>query len=315
MQFREIKLQDFYKINEILSKTTYNGCEYSQVYLRGWKFFNFNSMQICIEEDTIWLRFVPHPELYKGRTIKGGYMYLPPLAVIENIVQAYDKLYDFCQAEGSDLVVINTPKEYVELLDESKYKFSFNRDQSEYLYLPKDLIELAGKKYHGKRNHIKKFLTLYSLSEDGKGYVFRDYQESDFEGVMGLFVEWQESKKFSDELYEDEVDELKLVKMALTRVIECPYCFADVIEYDSKIIGFSMGEISTSGVGITHIEKGDIAYQGIYPALCQMFAKKHFENVRLVNRQEDMGIEGLRKSKMSLYPVDFVDKYTVVQKN
>ena len=315
MQFRDVNLQDFYKTNEILAKTNYNGCEYSQVYLRGWKFFNFSSMQICIENDVIFLRFIPHPDVYKGGDIKGDYIYLPPLAEIEKIAKAYDDLYNFCKANDQDFVVINTPKEYVDLLDDDKYDFDFNRDLSEYLYLPNDLINLEGKKYHGKRNHIKKFVATYSESQDGKGYVFRDYEESDYANVMSLLTGWQENKKFIDELYEDELDEMRLVKMALTRVIECPYCFADVMEYDGKIIGFSMGEISTSNVGITHIEKGDINYNGVYPTICQMFAKKHYENVRFINRQEDMGIEGLRKSKLSLYPVGFVDKYTVTEKN
>ncbi|MEG1536648.1 MAG: hypothetical protein RR416_06750, partial [Clostridia bacterium] len=58
-------------------------------------------------------------------------------------------------------------------------------------------------------------------------------------------------------------------------------------------------------------EKADVAYDGIYPAINQMFVKAHFASVRFVNRQEDMGLEGLRKSKMSYYPIGFVEQCVV----
>ena len=87
--------------------------------------------------------------------------------------------------------------------------------------------------------------------------------------------------------------------------------FADVIEHQGKIIGFSLGEITPPNVGITHIEKGDIEYDGVYSYLCQAFAQKHYGGVRVVNRQEDMGLEGLRKSKQSYRPIGFCRKFAI----
>ena len=66
-----------------------------------------------------------------------------------------------------------------------------------------------------------------------------------------------------------------------------------------------------SGVAVVHVEKGEIEYDGIYPAINQMFSKKHFQGLRYVNRQEDMGLEGLRKSKQSYRPVKMSKKYVV----
>ena len=83
------------------------------------------------------------------------------------------------------------------------------------------------------------------------------------------------------------------------------------MEVDGKIVGFETGELTASNVGIVHLEKGDTDYDGIYPSLCQMFAAKHFAGVRFINRQEDMGLEGLRKSKESYHPCGFVEKRIV----
>ncbi|MGN0760553.1 MAG: DUF2156 domain-containing protein [Christensenellales bacterium] len=314
MQFRRIEDEDFCEIDKILAKTEYNGSEYSPLYLKGWKFFNFESMQIAYENEAIYLRFLPHAEYFDEENGVDGYVYLPPLATIDKIKAAYDDLAEFCLNQGEKMYVMSTPEEYVRLLDSDKYNFVINHDYDEYLYDPRDLIYLEGKKYHSKRNHIKRFVETYSTSADGKGYVFRSYQPSDYDKVMQLISGWQSTKSFDEEYSDAEADEYKLVKMALSRVGTCPRCFADVIEYDGKIIAFSMGEITASGVGITHIEKGDIAYNGVYPAICQMFAKKHFENCRIVNRQEDMGLEGLRRSKRSLYPVGWAQKYAVIAK-
>ncbi|MGN0771188.1 MAG: phosphatidylglycerol lysyltransferase domain-containing protein [Christensenellales bacterium] len=311
MHFRRIEEQDFCNIDKMLAKTEYNGSEYSQLYLKGWKFFNFESMQIAYEKDVIYLRFVPHAEYFDDESGVDGYVYLPPLTTLDKIPSAYDALDDYCNETGNKLYVMSTPQEYVDIIDADRYKWSINHDYDEYLYSPQDLINLEGKKYHAKRNHVKKFVETYSHSVDGKGYVFRSYCDDDYDNVMQLITGWQNSKSFDEEYSDAEADEYKLVKMALGRVSVCPHCFADVIEYDGRIIAFSMGEITASGVGITHIEKGDIAYNGVYPALCQMFAKKHYENCRIVNRQEDMGLEGLRRSKRSLYPIGFAKKYAV----
>ena len=68
-------------------------------------------------------------------------------------------------------------------------------------------------------------------------------------------------------------DELNVIALALKLVENNSNYFADIVEYKNKIIGFSLGEITPSGIGITHIEKGDVNYDGIYPYLCNAFAK------------------------------------------
>lgn len=309
MQFRQISDEDYTRIAEVQSKTEYDGSEYSMLYLKGWDFFNYQSMQICDMGESIFLRFVPH-DRFAEDVHNGKYIYLPPLTALENVENAYRQIKEQTVIDGEDMYVMSTPENYVEILKD-EYEYIHNEDYDEYLYLPEDLITLAGKKYHSKRNHIKNFVKRYAPSEEDSS-LLRSYLPSDREKVFALINGWEEHKEFDKESYDDMAnDELNVIELALKLVEENENYFADVVEYDGKIIGFSLGEITPSNVGITHIEKGDVNYDGIYPYLCNGFAKRHFENVRFINRQEDMGLEGLRKSKRSYHPIGFCKKYAV----
>lgn len=310
MQFRKISDNDFQKIALMQSKTEYNGSDYSMLYLKGWDFFDYENMEIAEEDNTIFIRFIPHDK-YKEEFDITKYIYLPPLTVLENIKNAYRKIREQSIKDNDLMYVMSTPDEYIALLGD-EYTYKHNADYDEYLYLPENLITLKGKKYHSKRNHINNFIKLYSPNEGGK-CTFRSYEKSDYEKVMALIAGWDERKEFDEESFDEmKNDEFKVIKMGLQMIYSgCGRCFADVVEYDGKIIGFSFGEITPSNVGIVHIEKGDINYEGIYPFVNQQFAQKHFAGVRYINRQEDMGLEGLRKSKQSYYPVAFCKKNVV----
>lgn len=309
MQFEKLCDRDFNRIAQLQEKTKYDGSEYSMLYLKGWDFFNYESMEICDTEDIIFLRFQPH-DRYKEDIHDGKYIYLPPLCAVENIAKAYEEIESQCADDAEEMYVMSTPKNYVDILGD-KYTYLHNEDYDEYLYLPQDLITLAGKKYHSKRNHIKNFQKRF-MSEEETSCVFRSYEKSDREKVFALINGWEESKEFAEEEFDGLAnDELNVIALALKLVENNSNYFADIVEYKNKIIGFSLGEITPSGIGITHIEKGDVNYDGIYPYLCNAFAKKHFANVRFINRQEDMGLEGLRKSKRSYHPIGFCEKYAV----
>lgn len=314
MLFRPFQEEDFAIVESAQAQTQYNGSEYSRIYLKGWDFFNFKTMQIAQEGDAVYLRFLPHPRFSDSQKKLRGYWYLPPLCPIDQICQAFDRLAEFVEEEEQDLYVSSVPEEYASLLNPERYRMSYHDNNSEYLYDPQDLITLKGKKYHAKRNHVNKFVQTYGRA-NGTGYVFRPYQAQDREGVFELLNDWQQSKTFDEADAAEESEEASVIRCALDLSEKCGSCggryYADLIEYDGKIIAFSCGEITPSNVGIVHIEKGDIEYDGVYPALNQMFAAAHFENVRLINRQEDMGIEGLRKSKQSYYPCGFSKKYAV----
>ena len=205
-----------------------------------------------------------------------------------------------------------------EILKEMGYEVTLDRDASEYLYLPEDLIELKGQKFHSKRNFINRF--------DAE-YTFRPYTSGDYDGLMKLLCMWsyrhidngvrfceQEGWIKYKDLEKVEVDEEILVLDGVVKDLKGYNCYADVLVVNDEIVGFAAGETMPNGIGALYFEKANIDYRGIYPLLDNLFCKAHFGEVKYINKQEDMGIEGLRKSKLSYNPVAMAERYTAVKK-
>ncbi len=203
-----------------------------------------------------------------------------------------------------------------EVFEELGYTLEETRDYFEYLYSPEDLTELKGKKFHSKRTFINGFKYPYD---------FRSYLPSDREELNELLYKWSylhidkeveftvkdgwHKKEIIEKIESDP--EIKALNAVLND-LEGFNCFADVLTVEGKIVGFALGEILPNGIGAIYFEKGDIDYKGIYPVLDNAFCKKHFANgeVKYINKQEDMGLEGLRKSKLSYNPIKFAPRYT-----
>ncbi|MBO5776410.1 MAG: DUF2156 domain-containing protein [Clostridia bacterium] len=195
------------------------------------------------------------------------------------------------------------------IIKDMGYSLKYNRNYSEYLYAPDDLIYLKGKKFHSKRNFINGV---------NYPYEFRPYNPSDREELDKLFYKWNLSRiEGAENLTEKEIKEKidaegeqQVIDMVLDD-LDAFNLFADVLVTDGKIIGFVAGEILPNGIGAIYFEKGDISYKGVYPLIDNAFCKKHFDGgvVKYINKQEDMGVEGLRKSKLSYNPVKFAERY------
>ena len=84
------------------------------------------------------------------------------------------------------------------------------------------------------------------------------------------------------------------------------------IRLDGKIVAFSIGSIGQPDTAHIHFEKADTDYDGLYVALCKYVAASAFPEVRFINREEDMGLPGLRQSKESYFPVAMVHKYKIL---
>lgn len=308
MVFNAIKDEDYSTIEKLLKGSFYNGCEYSKMYTKAWKFYSSHEIQFALENNIGYIRFKPC-EKYYDTPILNKYIYLTPICLKERLKEGFLNIIKQVKSESDTLVIMGVPEEYLVYLEDLDVIYREDRNFAEYLYLPQDLINLSGKKYHSKRNHIKNFDKKYS-------YTFREYTNSDKELVLQLFFDWEERKgHFKEKEVElEESDEYFAIRTELDMVLKEKNAFADLLFVEDKLIGFSLGEISCTNVGIVHMEKCDINYDGAYTKINNLFAKKHFQNVRIINRQEDIGIEGLRKSKLSYHPIGFCRKFIITSK-
>ena len=172
------------------------------------------------------------------------------------------------------------------------------RDDSDYIYLSDDLKRLEGKAFHSKRNFVTRFAKTYD-------YELKDYETGDYDGIMRLYDTWEVDSSHST---------LALERSAISRALKFSTELdlkISVLKVHGKYVGFSVSSLESNGVVHTIFEKADTSYIGIYQALNKLSAEKYFPDGVLVNLQEDMGIEGLRKAKLSYNPGKLLDKYFV----
>lgn len=175
-------------------------------------------------------------------------------------------------------------------------------DDSEYIYNTQDLIELKGKKYHSKKNHVNSFLKTYSYD------IKTINNENVKSNCMDLLHKWHEEVAVT-------VDKEMLMEIDAIKDLFRELHFFDLnsiaIYVDGDLAGFAVGEKVNDRMALIHVERGEIAYKGIYAFLNKQFLVESFQDTEFVNRQEDTGNEGLRKAKKSYHPEKMIKKYLV----
>lgn len=168
----------------------------------------------------------------------------------------------------------------------------------DYVYTRESLATLKGKKLHGKRNHINKFLSKYP------DYEYRTLDKTMESDCIALYDRWIEEKEDKESL----MTERQSVQLALDHMDELGLS-GGAIYIDGKLCAFTVGERLHPHMQLIHIEKANTEYDGIFPMINQQYVLHECEDVELVNREEDMGIEGMRKAKRSYNPVKMIEKY------
>lgn len=169
----------------------------------------------------------------------------------------------------------------------------------DYVYEREKMETLKGKKLHGKRNHINKFLSLYP------DYEYKKLDPTMIEECIALYNHWVEDK---DEISAEFMEEKQSVLLALNNMQELGLV-GGAIFVENKLVAFTVGERLHSHLQLIHIEKADANYEGAYPMINQQYVIHECMDVLLINREEDMGIEGMRKAKRAYYPVKMIEKY------
>ena len=191
-----------------------------------------------------------------------------------------------------------------------------DRADSDYLYFQKNLSELPGTTFHKKKNHISRFYRTFE-----NVFAFKKFPENKIESDMLSVAEnWLEEKKQSTKILNEhadtETDDLKKLedeKESIKTALECASIFSftgGVLYINGQPVGMTLASpVSSDALDIIY-EKVllSVAKEGGYAAINQLFAKTCKGYIYL-NREEDLGIEGLRKAKLSYHPDILLDKF------
>ncbi|TDT51047.1 DUF2156 domain-containing protein [Fonticella tunisiensis] len=174
-------------------------------------------------------------------------------------------------------------------------------DNFDYIYESKKLISLSGRKLHGKKNHYNQFINSYDAEcKDLKDKEVR-------KDCMDFLMRWYEKKENKDEQLKFELDGTRDILIDFDKL----NALGMAVYINGNIEAFTIGEKVNKDMGIIHIEKGNHEFRGIYAYINKTFAEKYLSDVKFINREEDLGIEGLRRAKSSYHPVKLEKKYIV----
>ena len=183
-----------------------------------------------------------------------------------------------------------------QMLESLGYKLQEDRDNFDYLYNRRDLSELAGRKFHKKRNLVNAFVKNYA-------YEGRPLLEIYMNDALEILEKWRAKR--------DEPGDYAAAKEALEKTEELQLC-GGIYYVDSEPVAYSLGEELACGKSFAvHFEKAVDEYKGLWQFINQSFASILPEQYETVNREQDLGHDGLRKAKLSYKPVGFVEKFTV----
>lgn len=165
-------------------------------------------------------------------------------------------------------------------------------DDEDYIYETEKLISLSGKKYHSKRNFVNRFEANYS-------YEYMPLTGENVLECLPALEEWFARHHEKMLFYFDEQEAI----LELLHNFDALGLKGAAIKIDGKIRAMTIGEFLPPDTAHIIIEKADIDYPGLYAVINQKFLEREWAGTRLVNREEDMGVEGLRKAKQSYHPV------------
>ena len=182
----------------------------------------------------------------------------------------------------------------------NKFIFTEDRNNFDYVYKIEDLINLAGKKYHSKRNHINKFIAKYP------NFEYCKITPEDSQECINLFDTWQQSKNNGSSAGVAEEREAIIELLNNWEALGVTGC---CIKINGKMVAFSFGEALSDDTVVIHFEHADTSYEGIYSVINQKFLENEWHSYKFVNREEDMGIAGMRKAKQSYHPILMLEKH------
>lgn len=289
MKFEKITEDNIRLLKPYLYACPHKMCGYSPLVLTMWS--DYFDYRYAIEYATLFL---------KMRDEDGEQYFFMPVCDVEKGVGL---LRAHCRETGDKLQFFGVGEEYVDSFCRwlnAKNPLELEK-WADYLYDARAMTDLVGKKYNAKRNHINKFYKTYPDAE------FKDFKRADRDKVLAFLDKYHKNDGTATYFY-DKKEVTLLVEN--WRDGEYP---GGYMEINGEAVGFTVGEIVGDTLFV-HVEKCLREFSGVYEATTNAFLKRHVtDSVKYVNREEDLGLEGLRKSKMSYYPLCLVKKFRIAE--
>lgn len=296
IDFKPIALADKALFDNTLAGNTRASSEHSFATIMSWH--SFFATQIAIVADCIVLAYTD---------IKGRQCFVQPMGNGDKI-KAVRELMLYANEQKQPLILGSVSEEFYKQLQvafDKKMQFELIRNMAEYVYLRERLTNLKGSKLQPKRNHINKFCKLYP------NYHTEFITTQNASLCKELYALWLNQVSSRDEDKNELHGEQQAVNFALDN-FNYLNLKGITLWVDNTMVAFAFGEMVTTDTFLTHAEKALTSYEGSYAMINKLTAQLVATEAIYINREEDLGLEHLRKAKLSYDPAFLIEKGFVV---
>jgi hypothetical protein len=288
LQFEPISLEKQEDYLKMLARCPQVASDYS--FMNLWAWAEDYGLSWAWNDDCVWIR-QSRPEI----------LYWAPVGPWSEINWSTPLVND----SDEEVIFIRIPDklaEHWQVTFKDRATFEEERGHWDYVYSVGDLIDLKGNRFHKKKNLLNQFIKKYEYT-----YVPFELQ------LIGQAMDMQENWCTWRDCESSEV--LSAENRAVSRVLEnweqLNGMLGGAILVDGKMVAYTVAEALTQQSIVIHFEKGDTQFKGVYQAINQMFLAHSARDFLTVNREQDLNDDGLRKSKMSYNPLEFLRKFRV----
>lgn len=303
LEFKPITIDDLKLLNPFLKEFSSSSCQHSFAAMLG--LTDKYGDEYCFIDDVLFI--------HRSHQDHDGYrVYLAPLGNLSTSISKYvqmifDDAHDYGLKASFETVTEEFKNLLIDNFDSNLFDIEYNRDYSEYIYTVEGLSVLPGRDLAAKRNRVRAFYSAY------EGHIeIKDITPSNISDVKEFTKVWikERMESLDDPGLESES---KAISIYLNN-FEALNFRGIVVYLYGKVAGYAAGVPISSDTIDEVIEKGLRDVTGIYQLLCNEFANICCKDFAYINREEDVGLEGLRRAKESYKPYKLLNKYMIKEK-
>lgn len=293
LNFKTPEIEDRVWVSECFSHAHSMNCEYTFGNIYIWR----AAYKTCIAryDDFVICRWGTNNDISYSLPIGEG-----------NFKKAVEEIIEDAKSLGIKPRIYGVTESYKAVLDSdfsNAFSYEYDDGNNDYIYNAADLASLSGKKYHSKRNHITNF------KKNNPDWSYEELSDKNISECISLHSNWIEQKDDNDSDYSFEFE---AVLNGFENYDKLGFK-GGLIRINSQPVAYTYGERLSDHCFVTHFEKAPADIQGAYAIINQEFAKSLLaDGYEFVNREEDLGIEGLRKAKQSYKPSVWLKKEVAV---
>ena len=288
---RKLLLNDYHKIKKYLDDANYEG--YNS---------NFVTMMMWDHEYEIYYE-IKDNFMVMLHTYLDEKFFAMPFCKPEYYYEAIEYMQNYAKEHNFLFRIDLAVEESMSLIKErygDKFLYLHNEDFDDYVYTKKSLESLAGKKMQKRRNHFNAFV------KENPNYIYKEIEDEDVDNVLQCLKKWDFSHRIEESVISEYIGIVYLLvhRHELEIKTGCIYI-------NGQLEAFIIGSPLKHSTVQIHVEKANKDIRGLYVAIGKFFLERNFEGYEFVNREEDMGLESLRRAKQMLHPVKMVKKYNL----